>query len=290
MCTVCGCGSSGTGPAGGDHGHTHPHAPGRGHSTQDHHHHAQASADPARSGIRVLGGVHAPGMNEARVIRIEADILGENQHYAETNRAALAATGTIAINLLSGPGAGKTSLLVRTVEALAGRLPVAVIEGDQQTTFDAERIQSAGAPSIQINTGKGCHLDAHMVGHALADLERPAGGVVFIENVGNLVCPAAFDLGETARVVLLSVTEGDDKPLKYPDMFATADLLLITKTDLKPYVPFSVDRAIDFARRIRPDLEVLEVSALRGAGLDDWLHWIGARCTAGSPARAGAPA
>ena len=224
-----------------------------------------------------VAGLHVPGLSQPRIVQIERDILGENDRYAAANRQRLRAAGTLALNLMSSPGSGKTTLLVKTVERFLGRGPVAVIEGDQQTDFDAERIRATGAPTVQVNTGKGCHLDAHMVGHALADLTLAPGGLVFIENVGNLVCPAAFDLGEAARVVMLSVTEGDDKPLKYPDMFHAADLVVLTKIDLLPYVPFDVERCRAFARRVNPAVEWLQVSALSGDGLDAWFAWIAGR-------------
>ncbi|MHB1281423.1 MAG: hydrogenase nickel incorporation protein HypB, partial [Acidithiobacillus sp.] len=198
----------------------------------------------------------------------------KNQRHADANRRYLAERGIFALNLVSSPGSGKTTLLVRTVEALQHRLPVAVIEGDQQTGRDAERIRATGVAALQINTGKGCHLDAHMVGHALEQLQPVADGVLFIENVGNLVCPAAFDLGEAHKVVVLSVTEGEDKPLKYPDMFHAADLMLLNKVDLLPYLEFDVDACIDYARRINPKLAVLQVSATRGDGMAAWLEWI----------------
>jgi hydrogenase nickel incorporation protein HypB len=179
-----------------------------------------------------------------------------------------------ALNLVSSPGSGKTTLLVRTIERLAGRLAVAVIEGDQQTTFDAERIRATGAPAIQINTGKGCHLDAAMVEAALGRLAPADGSVLMVENVGNLVCPAGFDLGEAHKVVVLSVTEGEDKPLKYPDMFHAASLMLLNKVDLLPYLSFDVARCVANARRVHPGIEVIEISATSGAGLDDWIGWI----------------
>ena len=208
------------------------------------------------------------------MVRIERDILGKNDALAAENRKRLAAAGVFTLNLVSGPGAGKTTLLVETIKLLAGRMPVAVIEGDQQTEFDADRIRATGAPALQINTGKGCHLDAHMVGQALERLPLPAGGVLMIENVGNLVCPAAFDLGEAHKVVILSVTEGEDKPLKYPDMFAAADLMLLSKADLLPHLAFDSARAIDFAHRVNPELPVITCSATTGEGLDAWITWI----------------
>ncbi len=208
------------------------------------------------------------------MVAIEQNILGENDRYAAANRAAFAARRQFVLNLVSSPGSGKTTLLTRTLEALNGELPLAVVEGDQQTSHDADRIRATGAPAVQINTGKGCHLDAHMVGHAVerfADLEA---GLILIENVGNLVCPAAFDLGEHHKVAILSVTEGEDKPLKYPDMFHAADLLLLNKVDLLPHLDFDVDKCIDFARRVRPDIEVLQVSARDGTGMPAWLDWL----------------
>ncbi len=222
-------------------------------------------------------GAHAPGLSQGQMVRIEQDILGKNDGLAACNRRWLAARGILALNLVSSPGSGKTTLLVRTIEALRARVPVSVVEGDQQTSFDAERIRATGAPALQINTGKGCHLDAHMVGRALERLAPPADSVLLIENVGNLVCPAAFDLGEATKVVVLAVTEGEDKPLKYPDMFAAARLMLLNKTDLLPYLNFRVDDAIAYARRVNPALEVIQLSATTGAGFDAWLAWIDAR-------------
>ena len=219
-------------------------------------------------------GAHAPGISAARAVQIEEDILAQNNVYAARNRRLLADRGVLALNLVSSPGSGKTTLLVKSIEALRERVAVAVIEGDQQTSLDADRIRDTGAPAVQINTGKGCHLDAHMVGHALAQVQPVDGSLLLIENVGNLVCPAAFDLGEAHKVVILSVTEGEDKPLKYPDMFHAADLLLINKIDLLPYVKFDVDRAIEYARRVRPGLEVMLVSATSGEGFPAWTAWL----------------
>ena len=208
------------------------------------------------------------------MVQIEQDILAKNNAYAAQNRRRLADRGIFALNLVSSPGSGKTTLLVKSIELLKGRQRVAVIEGDQQTSQDAERIRATGAPAIQINTGKGCHLDAHMVGHAMEKLELPDDSLLMIENVGNLVCPAAFDLGEAHKVVILSVTEGEDKPIKYPDMFRAATLMLMNKCDLLPHLSFSVARAIDYARRVNPAIEVIEVSATTGEGIEAWLDWI----------------
>lgn len=215
-------------------------------------------------------------MSQARMVQVEQDILGKNNEYAAANRRWFAERGILALNLVSSPGSGKTTLLTRTLGDLNNEYPMAVIEGDQQTANDAERIRETGVRAIQINTGKGCHLDAHMVGHALESLKPENGGVLFIENVGNLVCPAAFDLGEAHKVAILSVTEGEDKPLKYPDMFAAADLLLLNKIDLLPHLQFDVDQCIDYARRVNPAIKVLRVSATSGEGMDDWYRWLAA--------------
>ena len=234
-------------------------------------------------------GAHAPGMSQARMLKIEQDILARNDGFAADNRRWLAGRGILALNLVSSPGSGKTSLLVRTIavlQALPQAVPVSVVEGDQQTSFDAERIRATGAPALQINTGKGCHLDALMVGRALDRLAPPEGSVLLIENVGNLVCPAAFDLGEAAKVVVLSVTEGEDKPLKYPDIFAAASLMLVNKTDLLPHLSFDMDKAIEFALRVNPRLQVIPVSATTGEGFDAWLDWLLARRKAARIARA----
>ena len=215
------------------HDHTHVHAPA--HDTID------FGAGPA--------GAHAPGMSQTRMVRIERDILAKNNDYAAENRDYFSGHGIFALNLVSSPGSGKTTLLVKTIQALHGAQPLAVIEGDQQTDNDAARIRAAGAPALQINTGKGCHLDAHMVGQAMQRLDLQDDSLLLIENVGNLVCPAGFDLGEAHKVVILSVTEGEDKPLKYPDMFRAADLMLLNKCDLLPYLEFD----IEFPASVPPD-------------------------------------
>ena len=212
---------------------------------------------------------HAP----TREIALERDIMAKNNGYALANRHRFGDAGILALNLVSSPGAGKTALLVQTLRML-GDVPSAVIEGDQQTTNDADRIRATGTPAVQINTGKGCHLDAHMIGHAVDDLAPQPGSLLFIENVGNLVCPAGFDLGEAHKVVVLSVTEGEDKPLKYPDMFAAADLALINKADLLPHLDTDLDLIITNARRINPALDIITVSAKTGAGMPGWLNWI----------------
>ncbi len=214
--------------------------------------------------------------HETRRIQVEQDLLAHNDALAGRNRAWFAERGILALNLVSSPGSGKTTLLVRTLSELQGKVPLAVIEGDQQTENDAERIRATGVTAIQINTGKGCHLDAGMVGHALAELDPQRDSVLFVENVGNLVCPASFDLGEAAKVVVLSVTEGEDKPLKYPDMFRAARLMLLNKCDLLPHLSFDVALAEANARRVNPDIEIIRISATSGAGMADWLAWLAA--------------
>lgn len=208
------------------------------------------------------------------LIHIEQDLLAKNNQFAAANRDFFSQKQIFAINLMSSPGSGKTSLLARTISELKQELDMSVIVGDQQTDYDAERLKSAGATAIQINTGRVCHLDAHMVGHSLEQLSLNKGAILFIENVGNLVCPAVFDLGEARKVVLLSVTEGDNKPLKYPDMFHKADLLILTKMDLLPHVEFDTQRCIEYAKRINPAIQVLSLSATKGAGLEAWYQWL----------------
>jgi len=249
MCATCGCGNDegtrvSTMHA---HPHDHPHA-------HDHPHPHQAPP--------------------TRTQTLELDILAKNDSLATANREWLAERAITALNLMSSPGSGKTTLLVRTLRDLKADVPVAVIEGDQETLLDADRIHATGAPVVQVNTGAGCHLDADMMRRALDNLDLSDGSLLFVENVGNLVCPAMFDLGETAKVVVISVTEGDDKPLKYPQMFAGADLLIINKSDLLPYVDFDVPACTANARLVNPDLQVLLVSATTGEGLDSWYRWL----------------
>ena len=286
MCTVCGCGDGEVRVEGADkahgHGHEHSHDHGHDHDHHDHHHghegghHHHHGDDGAIDYGAGPAGATVAGMSQGRMIQLEHDILAKNNAYAAENRRFFADHGILALNLVSSPGSGKTALLVKTIELLGGRLRSYVVEGDQQTSADAERIRATGAAAIQINTGKGCHLDGHMVGHAVEHLAPADGSVVFIENVGNLVCPAAFDLGEAHKVAILSVTEGEDKPLKYPDMFAASDLVLINKTDLLPYLDFDVEAAIGNARKVNPAIKVLQVSAKSGEGMDAWIAWLGA--------------
>ncbi len=222
-------------------------------------------------------GADPAGIGMLRTIRLEAEVLGANNLQASRNRQHFEAHATSAYNLLSSPGSGKTTLLCASIKMLKHRapgLPLAVIEGDQQTSLDAERIRATGAAAIQINTGRGCHLDARMVGVAFERPEIHGAALLFIENVGNLVCPALWDLGESAKVVVLSVTEGDDKPLKYPDMFAAAQLVLINKIDLLPHVQFDVTACVSNMRRVNPGVEVLQLSATRGDGMSAWIDWL----------------
>ena len=304
MCTTCGCGNGETRIDGaivegtGEHGREHRHEDGTVHTHWHRHEAGDAHAAPGiahahqhadgtwhshvHGGASVhapntaapLGAVHDSALSGERIVRIEQDILARNNAYAEENRRTFADRGIFALNLVSSPGSGKTTLLVRTIELLQGRFPVCVIEGDQQTSLDADRIRATGVAAVQVNTGKGCHLDARMVGDAIARLSPPEGSVLLIENVGNLVCPAAFDLGEAHKVVILSVTEGEDKPLKYPDMFRAAELMLLNKIDLLPYVQFDADRAIGYALSVRPRLEVIRLSAANGEGFGEWLAWL----------------
>ena len=279
MCTVCGCGEGESRIDGQtDHqhdDHTHEHNDAHGHDHSHEHDHSQAhdhqhdhhyGKGPAHA--------HAPGMSQSRMVQIEQDILGKNNEYANANRDLFSVKGMLTLNLVSSPGSGKTTLLTRTLNDLKQDQKLYVIEGDQETSNDADRIRETGVQAIQINTGKGCHLDAHQIGHAVEHLTPEAQSVLFIENVGNLVCPAAFDLGEAHKVAILSITEGEDKPIKYPDMFHAADILLLNKIDLLPYLDFDIDKCIEYAKRVNPRIQVLKVSATSGEGMQDWYQWI----------------
>jgi len=276
MCTVCGCGTDTIEGQSAIPGHDHDHH----HHDHDHHHHDHDGPPVTRGRLDTgsgIAGVRIPGLSQERIVRIERDILSKNDGYAQANRVRIARAGCFALNFVSSPGSGKTTLLCRTIEALKDRFPIVVIEGDQQTSNDAERIRQTGVRAVQINTGKGCHLDAHMVGHALDALPLEPGGLVFIENVGNLVCPAAFDLGEAHKVVVLSVTEGEDKPLKYPEMFAASELMLLNKSDLLPHLDFDVSACMAAALRVNPRLQILPISARTDEGLAAFTAWIEAR-------------
>lgn len=265
MCTVCGCGEGPQHQHPHDHSHDceHEHAHEHGHG---HDHHQHYGLGPA--------GLHVSGMSQARIIRLEQDILGRNNRLAEENRRYFESHGILALNLVSSPGSGKTTLLELSARELQGRYALGVIEGDQQTENDAERIRATGVSAVQINTGKGCHLDAHMVGHALESLPGLDRGVLFIENVGNLVCPALFDLGEAAKVAILSVTEGEDKPLKYPDMFHRSALVLVNKIDLLPHLRFDLQRCLDCIKQVNPAAEIIQLSASTGLGMEQWYSWL----------------
>jgi len=293
MCTVCGCGEGETKIEGQaaththeyghshdhdhhdhshshQHGHEHNHDHNHDHEEHEHHHHNAHTHDYGQGPAHA----HAPGLTQGRMVQIEQDILGKNNQYATANRNHFANHGILALNLVSSPGSGKTTLLTKTLADLKDEIALSVIEGDQQTANDADRIRETGVKALQVNTGKGCHLDAHMVGHALEPLQPEDQSILFIENVGNLVCPAAFDLGEAHKVAILSVTEGEDKPLKYPDMFFAADLMLLNKIDLLPYLNFDVEQCMTYARRVNPNIKILQVSATTGEGMDVWYAWL----------------
>ncbi len=277
MCTTCGCGTDSVTIDGKAHAHGHGHDHGHGHGHDHAHPHDHDHGHVHGPGCGHDHGPahsHAAGTTSERAVAVERAILSKNDAEANHNRRLFTRKGIFALNLVSSPGSGKTTLLVETIRRLAGELEVAVVEGDQQTSNDADRIRATGAKAVQVNTGKGCHLDAHMVGHAVESLEPKDDSVLMIENVGNLVCPSAFDLGEAHKVVVLSVTEGEDKPLKYPDMFAAADLMILNKADLLPYLTFDVAACLANAKRVNPSIEILQVSATKGEGLAAWLDWI----------------
>ena len=265
MCATCGCGAAVTATVIALDGHTHDHDHPHPHDHLHHHHHDDDHAHG-----------HTHSHEHAITVDLEARVLAKNDALAARNRAWFAGREILALNFVSSPGAGKTTLLERTIRELKGAMPLFVLEGDQETTLDGERIRAAGAPVVQLNTGTGCHLDAEMVARGLgARCRQPSfGATVLIENVGNLVCPALFDLGERAKVAMLSVTEGEDKPLKYPHMFRAAQLVLLTKIDLLPHVDFAVERATAYARQLNPTVEVLQLSAKTGVGLDGWYDWL----------------
>lgn len=261
MCGTCGCGNP-NGPLitevlddnkhihhhGHDHGHEHDHTHGH-----DHHHHTPEGKT---------------------LIELEKDVLQQNQLFAERNRGYFTAKNMVALNMVSSPGSGKTSILEKTLEAINKDIGCYVIEGDQQTLNDAQRIRATNTPVMQVNTGQGCHLESDMVHRALTQLNPQSDSILFIENVGNLVCPAMFDLGETDRIVIMSVTEGDDKPIKYPDAFRHASVCIINKTDLLPYVNFDVNKSKNYALQVNPRLRFFEMSATTGEGLEEWTSWI----------------
>ncbi len=251
-----------------DHGHDHDHEHGHTHEHSHDHEYAQAHSNA-----------------HGTTIALEQAIMQKNDALADRNRAWFSGREILALNLVSSPGSGKTTILERTIRDLVGKTPICVIEGDQQTANDAQRIKDSGAPSVQINTGTGCHLEADMVMAGVKALKPASGSIVMIENVGNLVCPALFDLGEAAKVAILSVTEGEDKPLKYPHMFQAADLMLLNKTDLLPYLDFDVEECLDYARKVNPKIKTIQLSAKTGEGMEDWYAWLDAqRIAAGEKA------
>lgn len=267
MCATCGCGGEGAviTPSDRHHAHDHPHHAHQTHQT----HHADHPHDHLHT----------------ETITLEQKILAKNDLVAEENRRRLAERNILALNMISSPGAGKTTLLERTIRELGAQRPIAVIEGDQETLLDADRIRAAGASAVQVNTGAGCHLDADMVRRALDTLDPEPGSLLFIENVGNLVCPAMFDLGEHSKVVVISVTEGADKPLKYPYMFAASGLVVVNKIDLLPYVDFDLDTCTTYARSVNAGVTVLPLSATTGEHVRDWYGWIGSLANgSGKPA------
>lgn len=253
-----------------EHGHTHEYSHSHDGGMTHHHHHTHPHDHDGDAHHHPHEEDHSHPVH----LDVGADIMGRNNLLAERNRGYFEARSVFALNLVSSPGSGKTSLLERTLHDCSDSISFAVIEGDQQTMHDAERIAAHGVPVIQINTGNGCHLDAGMVNKAAKQLEIKDHSVLFIENVGNLVCPSLFDLGEARRVVVISVTEGDDKPLKYPNMFHTSHLCIINKTDLLPYVEFDVQRAIDCALRVNPGLSFIALSVKTGEGMDEWYNWL----------------
>jgi hydrogenase nickel incorporation protein HypB len=287
MCVTCGCGNGETTihAVGDEHprphthadGTTHVHAHGHAHDhDHDHHDHGHGHHDHDHGHPHPHDHAHAvqvPG-RDSQTLVLEAAVLGKNQALAERNRGWLAGRGVLALNLMSSPGAGKTTLLERCIRDLHDQVAIHVVEGDQATANDAERIRAAGAAAVQVNTGTGCHLEADMLERALQLLQPGAGSLLVIENVGNLVCPALFDLGESLRVVIFSVTEGEDKPLKYPHMFSSADVLLLSKTDLLPHLRVDLQLMLDNALRVNPGLKIFPVSAYSGEGLDAWYGWL----------------
>lgn len=303
MCGTCGCGDENSvtirkpGEENNLHNHSHVHADGTIHEHEHDHSHSHGHSEShdhihehnhehdhgdgkvhSHSHDHEHGHTHDHSHDYAHAhaieIKIEQDILHKNDKLAERNRGYFEAKNILSINMVSSPGSGKTSLLERTIKEMKNNFDFFIVEGDQQTMNDAERIQAAGAPAIQVNTGQGCHLDADMVNRAVKALEVKDNSVLFIENVGNLVCPAMFDLGESKRVVVISVTEGEDKPIKYPAMFSTSDICIINKTDLLPYLDFDVEKLKNYALRVNHHLEFIELSVKNGEGMNNWYEWL----------------
>ena len=271
MCTTCGCSDTAlprvtnleNGPIHSMDGNPHVHSPDYQEHSHDHHHHEHHSHDQEYH-------THSHG----RTVLLEQAILGKNDELAAHNREWFQKEHVLALNLVSSPGSGKTTLLERTIQDLQGTLSISVIEGDQETLHDAERIQGTGCKVVQINTGAGCHLEADMLARGLEELKPSSNSLVFIENVGNLVCPALFDLGEQSKVAILSVTEGEDKPIKYPHIFQSASVMLLNKIDLLPYLTFDVEKCLEYAKRVNPSIRIFQISATTGGGMRQWYEWI----------------
>lgn len=288
MCDTCGCGIPGekalirvpgenedkTAANHHEHEHEHEHSYPHYHS-HDHEHNHEHNHEHDHSHENVHSHEHDHISHEKRTINLETDILYANNLMAERNRGIFEAKDLTVVNLMSSPGSGKTTLLEKTMNELKDKISFAVIEGDQQTMNDSERINLTGVPVVQVNTGSGCHLDAEMINRAAKKLNPENGSVIMIENVGNLVCPALFDLGESARVVIMSVTEGEDKPVKYPNMFRNASLCLLNKCDLLPWLDYDISKAIEYLHQVNPHLRFIKLSAKTGEGMADWYKWIG---------------
>lgn len=277
MCTTCGCSDNakatisnletGEVVAIDDHGHSHDHDHDHGHTHSHNHDHSHDHDHDHDHG-------HTHANMHGTSIPLEQEVLAKNNLLAERNRGWFDGRNILALNLVSSPGSGKTTLLERTITDLKGTLPINVVEGDQETINDAQRIKETGCKVVQINTGTGCHLEADMIARGLQELQPPLDSVVMIENVGNLVCPALFDLGERCKVAILSVTEGEDKPIKYPHMFRASDVMLLNKIDLLPHLSFDVDACIEYAKAVNPDIKVFQVSATSGEGMLEWYQWL----------------
>tara|TARA_R110000782_G_scaffold29887_3_gene74192 strand:+ start:4520 stop:5395 length:876 start_codon:yes stop_codon:yes gene_type:complete len=277
MCTTCGCSDNAKATISNletgkvvsidDHGHSHDHDHEHAH-THDHDHSHSHDHNHEHDHGHTHANLHGTSVS------LEQEVLAKNNLLAERNRGWFGGRNILALNLVSSPGSGKTTLLERTITDLTGTLPINVVEGDQETVNDAQRIKETGCKVVQINTGTGCHLEADMIARGLQELQPPMDSVVMIENVGNLVCPALFDLGESSKVAILSVTEGEDKPIKYPHMFRASDIMLLNKTDLLPHLDFDVDKCIEYAKSVNPDIRIFQVSATTGEGMQDWYQWI----------------
>ena len=276
MCSTCGCSSNENGitlTKMGENHHTHHHHDGHTHSHEHHHGHGhEHNHDHEHHHHDHNHGHHHH--HDVNIVELEKDILHQNQLGAERNRGFFEALNIFAMNLVSSPGSGKTSLLEKTIADLKGEIEFSVIEGDQQTTNDAARIHALNVPVLQINTGKGCHLDSEMIAKSLKELKPKQNSILMIENVGNLVCPAMFDLGENQRVVIISTTEGEDKPLKYPDMFYSSNICIINKIDLLPYLKFDVEKLKENTKKVNPNIQFFEVSATSGEGMEAWYEFL----------------